>query len=118
MRNGSTVTLTVALLSAIVFLPGCGATRSGGPVVAEVPVTDPSIRRGKAVFDSKCRTCHLHGEGGLGPSLNDKPLPGFLIRFQVRRGLGTMPGFSEEQISDQDLEDLANYVVALRQQVP
>ena len=36
------------------------------------------------------------------------------MRFQVRAGLGAMPSFSEEQISDAELEDLLDYIVALR----
>ena len=39
------------------------------------------------------------GEAGLGPEINDKPLPGFLIKFQVRHGMGTMPSFKKDRIS-------------------
>jgi hypothetical protein len=33
---------------------------------------------------------------------------------QVRHGLGTMPAFSEREISDGELDDLVAYVKALR----
>ncbi|MDC4226474.1 MAG: cytochrome c [Candidatus Manganitrophus sp.] len=55
------------------------------------------------------------GEAGLGPALNNKPLPGWMIRFQVRHGLGAMPAFSEKEISDRELDDLViAYLKAFR----
>lgn len=50
----------------------------------------------------------------IGPAVNNKPLPGFLIRFPVRRGLGAMPDFSKEDIRDGDLNDVNTYLKALR----
>jgi mono/diheme cytochrome c family protein len=50
----------------------------------------------------------------MGPSINDKPLPKFLMRFQIRHGLGVMPAFSDKQISDSELNDIVNYLTALR----
>lgn len=77
-------------------------------------MADASVQRGKVVYDAHCFSCHAQGEGGLGPALNNKPLPKFMIRFQVRRGMGAMPAFSKEQIPDNALNDLAEYVAALR----
>jgi mono/diheme cytochrome c family protein len=54
------------------------------------------------------------GEAGLGPAINNKPLPGFLIRFQVRRGIGAMPAFSPDEISPQELENLVLFLKELR----
>ena len=50
----------------------------------------------------------------MGPALNDKPLPRFLIHLQVRNGLGTMPSFSPDEIDDGELHDLIAYLKALR----
>lgn len=61
-----------------------------------------------------CSQCHPGGEAGVGPAINDKPLPGFLIRFQVRQGLGAMPAFSIERITDDQLTDVITYLQALR----
>jgi mono/diheme cytochrome c family protein len=61
-----------------------------------------------------CNKCHPGGEAGLGPALNNKPLPKFLMHLQVRKGLGAMPSFSEKKIPDGDLDDLLEYVKALR----
>jgi hypothetical protein len=41
-------------------------------------------------------------------------LPGFLIRFQVRHGMGAMPSFSDAKIPDDELDDLVAYVRARR----
>jgi len=52
--------------------------------------------------------------GNLGPSLNEKPLPGFAMKFQIRHGLGTIPAFPPERLSDQDVEQIVEYLVTLR----
>lgn len=101
--------MTVALA-----LTACGSPRRGEPVVGPMPLENQALVHGRMLFDQHCYKCHGEGEGALGPALNDKPLPKFLMRFQVRVGLGTMPAFSEEQISDAELEDLLDYLVALR----
>lgn len=93
---------------------GCGPTRSSDPVLTQIPPTSATLRRGEQVFETHCYSCHQHGEGGMSPALNDKPLPQFYVRFQVRHGVGAMPGFSVDEISDPQLEDLARYVAALR----
>lgn len=100
------------LIAAI--LSGCGTARRSEPVAGPLPPLNASVAKGEALFDQHCNNCHQGGEGGLGPAINDKPLPRFLMRFQIRRGLGAMPGFTEEQIGDADLESLIDYLVALR----
>lgn len=67
---------------------------------------------------AECHQCHPGGEAGLGPALNDKALPEFLKKFQVRHGLGAMPSFSDEKISSNQLEDLMEYLKALRRSRP
>ena len=83
-----------------------------------LPLDDPQVERGRVVFMEKCQACHPGGEAGLGPALNDKPLPGFVKRFQVRHGLGAMPAFPEEEIGDDELDDLLAYLAALRRHGP
>ena len=58
--------------------------------------------------------CHPEGGGGLGPSLNNKHLPKFVIKTQVRLGLGVMPAFVIQRLSPDQLDDLADYLIALR----
>jgi mono/diheme cytochrome c family protein len=76
--------------------------------------TNAKTGQGQLVFQHYCHPCHPGGEGGLGPALNDKPAPVWLMKTQVRVGLGAMPGFPEDQISSEDLDDLMAYVIALR----
>jgi mono/diheme cytochrome c family protein len=93
---------------------GCGSARRGSSVEGPMSLRDPEVQRGAVVFAASCYKCHPGGEAGLGPAINDKPLPQFLVRMQVRQGLGAMPAFSEEQISGEQLDDLAVYVAKLR----
>jgi hypothetical protein len=58
------------------------------------------------------------GAAGLGPAIDDKPLPGGLIKTQVRPGLGAMPHFSQQHISDDDLGAVVAYLQARGQQKP
>ena len=94
---------------------GCGSARK-----EEIPAArfrdDPQLRRGQVVFMQTCNQCHVGGGPGLGPGLNDKPLPGFAIKTQVREGAGTMPAFPKGEISDEDLDALVKYVKVRREQ--
>ena len=108
--------IVVASLAANV-LTGCGSARRPEPIVGAVDVgSSPHLRLGEQVFMTQCYQCHPNGSSGVGFALNDKPLPRPLIRTQVRQGLGAMPGFDEKRISNEELDALAEYVVALRRQ--
>ncbi|NEM96686.1 c-type cytochrome [Pontibacter burrus] len=100
--------------SIVLLLIACGTAKRGEPAYAPLATTEPAVVQGKVVFDTFCHKCHPGGEAGLGPAINNKPLPGFLIRFQVRNGLGVMPAFSDKTISDSDLDVLVAYLKTLR----
>lgn len=106
-----------ALTGVCLITLACGAARRGEPLATPVKL-DERAERGRAVFMANCQQCHPGGEAGLGPALNDKPFPEFLKKFQVRHGLGTMPSFSEQQISDEQLDNLMEYLKALRRSRP
>ncbi len=91
----------------------CGSGRRSEPLIGPVALTTPEQRAGELVFFRKCHKCHPMGDAGLGPALNNKPLPGAAIRLQVRTGVGAMPSFNDEQISDRDLDALLAYIDAL-----
>lgn len=102
---------------------GCGTARRSPPVagplhLSEAQPEDEAELLGQQVFMNHCYQCHPGGRAGLGPALNDKPLPGFAIRTQVRQGFGTMPAFPEEMISDEKLDGLVAYLIALRRNEP
>lgn len=104
---------SVAVLVAV-SLAACGPLRSSEPTAGPMKLDDPSLRRGRDLYDAHCYKCHTAGEGGMAPALIDMPLPQFLIRFQTRHGLGAMPAFSEQEIGERELQDILNYIVALR----
>lgn len=99
----------------VVFALACGSARKVPPVASPVELTSETLVTGHHEFMEYCHQCHPHGESGLAPAINDKPLPGFLIKFQVRNGLGAMPAFPEEVISDEELDAIVEYLKQLRQ---
>jgi mono/diheme cytochrome c family protein len=101
------------MISGLFLTMGCSARR-GEPIVGSLAISEPGIARGQQVFHRQCHQCHPGGEAGLGPAINNKPLPGFLIKFQVRTGLGAMPAFSQNEISPEELDNLVDYLKALR----
>lgn len=66
------------------------------------------VLRGQEIFMRSCDRCHPGGMAGLGPAIINKPLPGFMIKFQVRHGLGAMPSF--KNMKKADLNDLVAYI--------
>lgn len=102
------------ILAALLMLTGCGSARRGEPVAPPLSASSSTVARGETIFMHACHQCHPKGEAGLGPALNNKPLPAFMIRFQVRHGLGAMPAFSEKDLSDRDLDRVIAYLKALR----
>lgn len=93
----------------ILALAGC-SHRITPPGANEAKSMSEDALQGKQVFMENCNRCHPGGRGGLGPSIFNKPLPGFLIRFQVRNGLGTMPHFDKKHLPEEDLDKLISYI--------
>lgn len=105
-------TRTLWLLIAVAPLVASCSTagfRRGEPVGRPVVIQTDAQARGQIVYMRHCYHCHQGGEGGLAPALN-LPLPGVAIRTQVRVGVGAMPAFTKAEISDQDLDDLIDYM--------
>jgi mono/diheme cytochrome c family protein len=103
-----------ALALLVAAASGCRSVHRGEVAGAPVPMSSPAVEHGRLTFQQHCYRCHPGGEGGLGPSLNEKPLPVFLMKTQVRRGLGAMPGFDKDEISAHEMNDLMAYMLALR----
>jgi mono/diheme cytochrome c family protein len=101
------------LLAVACLAIACGPARRSEPLVGPVQFSEAG-ERGRVVYMEYCNQCHPGGEAGLGPALNDKALPTFLKKFQVRQGLGSMPSFSDEEISDEELDDIMTYLKDLR----
>jgi len=105
--------IVAAALGALA-VSACGHARRSEPIAGPLVLDDAWARRGRQVYMRHCDHCHPGGEAGTGPSLNDKPAPGWLIATQVRRGLGAMPAFPPGAISDSDLDALVRYMKVLR----
>ncbi len=115
-RRAATVHRIAMLL--LVTSTVCGACASSArrrPPLAPPPTLSEQADAGQVAFMEKCNRCHPGGEAGLAPALNDKPFPSFLKRFQIRHGLGVMPHFSEEELSDPDLQAILKYLEALKE---
>lgn len=105
----------IARLVLLAFsLGACGSAQRGAPDDRPFKPSTDAERLGQRVFMRECNSCHPGGGTGVGPAINDKPLPAAMIKLQVRSGLGAMPAFSEEKIPDAELDALATYLVALR----
>ena len=115
MSASMKVTATVALLFlASSGLTACGSERRSEPLVGRFAPKNAAEAHGERVFFEFCYQCHPGGEAGLGPALNDKPVPDAAIRLQVREGLGAMPAFHSKEIPDRELDELIAYLSALR----
>jgi mono/diheme cytochrome c family protein len=112
MKEATLLGLIILLVS--LAASGCRSVRRGDAIGRPVAKASAEVERGKVVFQQQCDRCHPGGEGGLGPSLNDKPLPAFLMKTQVRAGLGAMPGVAEDRVSQEQMDDLIAYIKALR----
>lgn len=112
-RSGASTPLWILVFFVVGIATACGPVRRGEPF-ASMQLNEEE-RRGQEHFMHHCHECHPGGAAGLGPALNNKPLPRWLMRLQVRHGLGAMPSFSSEEISDEDLDRILDYLKALRQ---
>lgn len=97
------------VLAALALAAGCVARRTE-PLAPPLEFTDPKLVRGREVFYAQCHYCHPHGAAGLGPAIVNKPLPSFMIKLQVRHGLGAMPSIKDDRVPDTDLDALVAYI--------
>ena len=104
----------ILLCLAVILLVASCSVRRSTPIKGPVPLEDSHVRNGQIQFMAHCQKCHPAGESGLGLAINTNPAPKFIKRFQVRHGLGVMPSFGVEEISDEDLSDILSYLRALR----
>lgn len=98
----------IALIAPLLY--GCGAERRGQPEAPAVRPDNPTEVKGERLFHRWCYQCHPGGEAGLGPAINDRALPHPAIRLQIRRGVGAMPAFGEDVLSDGDVSAILAYL--------
>lgn len=92
----------------------CGTARRGETVAQPLQSLSVEAAQGEMVFMQYCNSCHPGGAAGLGPAINNKSLPGGMLKFQVRHGLGVMPAFKKEVISEEKLDHLVAYLKTIR----
>src|SRR3954468_14272265 len=95
-----------------------GSARRLDAPIALAAAKDPLLAHGREVFMRTCSQCHPRGEAGLGPALNNKYVPAFMIRTQVRLGLGAMPAFPTSALSEEDLAAVVRYIQFVQYHVP
>lgn len=101
-----------------IYLSSCSARRIEKEMAAS-KTENPKITEGRLVFKNKCQKCHPNGENGVGPEINNIPLPGFAIKARVRSRAfllwtGRMPQFNKQEITPKELTSLVAYVKMLR----
>jgi mono/diheme cytochrome c family protein len=111
-KQGKCIDLLIASIMILVAFQAC-MMRKSEPLTQKTFAPDSKqVAHGEQVYMMHCQKCHPAGEAGLGPALNSNPAPGFIKRFQMRHGLGVMPAFKKDEISKQDLKDIAKYLKA------
>lgn len=106
--------LVILTLLPVIFLAGCGTPRRGENIAAPLAFSTEKEARGEKYFMTYCNKCHPQGESGVGFAINNKPLPGPIMKTQVRLGAGAMPAFSKEFLSDDKLDDIIAYLQTIR----
>lgn len=102
------------LATALVLTLAACAPTADAPTLSPLERADAQVALGERVFAVQCHQCHPNAREGLAPSIVGTPIPGWLIRFQVRQGLGQMPAFSEDELEDEALDAVIAYLSALR----
>jgi mono/diheme cytochrome c family protein len=122
--------ISLAALAAAVLLSGCGAEGVASPTPATVvgslpqPTLEPATAAfklkgypaaGKGIFTKAgCVGCHTladsHATGTVGPNLDEAKPDYRKVTARVTLGKGAMPPF-KGQLSDQQIADVASYVV-------
>jgi mono/diheme cytochrome c family protein len=98
------------ILMVVILTTHC-STRKSLPLEGPLSL-NAREQKGEVVFMEHCQRCHPHGEAGLGPAINRAP--SFEKRFQIRHGVGVMPAFREQHISDQELDNVVAYLKVLK----
>ncbi len=84
----------------------CSATAD--KTTNDVSTATPEKRQAISVYRATCSYCHDHE--GIAPKIRGRAIPPALTKTLVRVGLGAMPTFRKTEISDEELEALANWL--------
>jgi mono/diheme cytochrome c family protein len=90
-----------------------GEESAGGEAAYAGPVASTDVAHGKEVFASFCDDCHPDGGEDVGPSLVEHAHSAPRVRQQIREGSGKMRPFSEQRLSNEDMEALLAYLASI-----
>ncbi|MFH1140587.1 MAG: cytochrome c, partial [Chloroflexota bacterium] len=69
------------------------------------------VRLGQGAYETFCNACHPGGNRGIGPAVRGLEKDAF--NTAVRQGRGTMPAYSPDKLSDEQLQAMYAYVASL-----
>jgi ubiquinol-cytochrome c reductase cytochrome c subunit len=89
----------------------------GGTPIPEIE-TGGNLHRGRELYDQNCQSCHgIDGDGASiggslwAPTLHDASVT--QVAEAIRVGPEEMPRFSDRQLNQRDINDVASYVISL-----
>lgn len=84
------------------------------PLADEAQVDRSAAEGGDLYVEFGCSGCHgASGEGASGPALNLGELPAERLSAITRDGIGSMPGYRNDVLSDADLATLVRYIQSI-----
>lgn len=131
MTRARTAVLSAGLLAMAACAPPAPENPANtGPPPMPIPETvssRPSAGPGEKLFLEHCASCH--GPVGMGTGLlarrTDEPqlekredLSADYVATAVRLGIGNMPPVTRGELPDEDLQQIADYLVAVEETVP
>jgi mono/diheme cytochrome c family protein len=103
-------------VAAAVGLASCGEQAQPTPtslaVAATATTANATRTRGDIVFAKYCNSCHPGGARGAGPALPGIDKDEFVE--YVRKGKGRMPAFNEGLISNEEFDQMYEYISSLK----
>jgi mono/diheme cytochrome c family protein len=64
---------------------------------------------GQQIYENVCQYCHTND---VGPVLTGRDFPALYFKLIARNGQNGMPAFKPTELSDKDLDKIAEYLVA------
>ncbi|WP_426750332.1 c-type cytochrome [Myxococcus sp. Y35] len=108
--------MRTTMLAVLAFTTlACGPARRGPPFGAPRQFTEQE-QEGRVLFMRHCNQCHPGGAAGLGPAINNKPLPSVAMRTQIRQGVGAMPAFTDEMLDDAQVDAIVAFLNELQEE--
>jgi mono/diheme cytochrome c family protein len=114
------VTPTTAPTATSTATPTVTPTPTPEPTATPALPTTPDPATGLQVWQQKtCRNCHgTNAEGGSGPKLAGTGLSFDQVLLRVRTGASSMPAFTEDQVSDLELQHIYAWLRSLAPPTP